>query len=113
VGSSDFTELERLVTEHFYTNKDYASGYQMMSNQFPLGSERGIWFQNAAFINSGYGPGSVFAREQTRLGYEISRLPQVDPQVISDGIADAVLGHIVEKGTGLGTSVTLTQLHQK
>jgi hypothetical protein len=79
MGKSDFTELERQVVEHFFTSGDYAPGYQVMSNQFPLGSERGTWFQNAAFINSGYGPGSVFAREQTRLGYQISRLPQVDP----------------------------------
>lgn len=59
-------------------------------------------------INAGIGPGSVFARVKTAEGYKVSGIEPVDPQEISDGIANSVLGAVVGER---GNKITLDEIY--
>jgi hypothetical protein len=105
--NSGFTELDRMTVEHFRASGQYAFGYRAVADELPAGAER-TWFSNAAQINYGVGPGSDFARSQTVGGYVVSGNTVVNGQEISDGIAHAVLGSVVNS---IGVDISLQHLH--
>jgi hypothetical protein len=100
--TSTLGPTDRLVTEALANSGQFGFAYQNVANSLPDGSPEKTWFSNAAMINAGVGMPATFASVQTTVGYAISGVTAVDPQVISDGIAQAVLGSIV---TGLPVDI--------
>jgi hypothetical protein len=100
--------LDAAVTKSLYESGEYGASYLNLSYSFAEGTDERVWFQNAALINAGIGPGSEFARVQTAQAFAIAGKPTPSAQDISDGIARSVLGTLVARGTN---SISVDEIH--
>ena len=103
------SRLDKAFLQNLQQNGHFAFAYEYIKKKILEGTPEYIWFENAAKINAGVGPGTVFARKQTHFGYEIINLPQVDPQIVSEDIQRAVLGSILERGD---TNIGINQIRE-
>jgi hypothetical protein len=49
--------LDAAVTKSLYESGEYGASYLNLSYSFAEGTDERVWFQNAALINAGIGPG--------------------------------------------------------